>query len=351
MYRSKTNYTEEAFLLSTFSEFVKCWKSSKKSRLFIETVNGMAFMNFSVFLGNPSEAHSPRPSSQRPYPSSEERKDRKKKSAKKIQRDNERAAKFQAKKRKEQAAASAVSGDSPPATSSKVTENTRAAASAASGNPPQTSSPAESSAGAASVNFSFASPVAEDRTDDAMEGISDPQLSPEDLRQQPEDPPSLILPREEVRENPTEPPSENITITEEGLQENEDTASKETESPGLDFEFVNDVEAVRKKFRDLPGICTIAFSRDKFSWVKESKWFQMNKEHSRMSPEGYDPVYPGHTDIGVFSRRILRCKKPKLFLGSTNEEPCNSPAYDCCGCSPRTPRTPKMPPKGRALQK
>ena len=139
----------------------------------------------------------------------------KKKSFKKIQRDNERAAKFQAKKRKEQAAASAASGDSPPATSSK--ENTRAAASAANGDPPQTSSPAEMSVGAASVNFSFASPVAEDRTDNAMEGISDPQLSPEDLQQQLEDPPSLTLPHkgESVRENTTEPASEDITITEE----------------------------------------------------------------------------------------------------------------------------------------
>ena len=54
MHRRKNyNHTEEAFLLSTFSEFVKCWKSSKKSRLFIESVNGMAFMNFSVFLGDP----------------------------------------------------------------------------------------------------------------------------------------------------------------------------------------------------------------------------------------------------------------------------------------------------------
>ena len=114
------------------------------------------------------------------------------------------------------AAASAASGDSPPATSSKVIENTRAAASAASGNPPQTSSPAES-VGAAQINFSFASPVAEDRTHNAMEGISDPQLSPEDLQQQLEDPPSLTLPHkgESVRENTTEPASEDITITEE----------------------------------------------------------------------------------------------------------------------------------------
>ena len=196
MYRRKTNNTEEAFLLSTFSEFVKCWKSSKKSRLFIESVNGMAFMNFSVFLGNPSEAHSPHytPHHQRRYPSSKENK--RKKSAKKIQRDNERAAKFQENKRKELAAASAASGDPTPSTltSSKVQDKTRdeqAPASAASGYPPQTSSPApaESSVGAASVNFSFASPVAEDKTGNAME-VSGPQLSPENLEYQPEGPSS-----------------------------------------------------------------------------------------------------------------------------------------------------------------
>ena len=132
----------------TISEFVKCWRSSKKSRLFIDSVNGKAFMNFSVFLGNPSDIH------------------------------------FLS----------------------------------------------------LSVNFSFASPVAEDRTDNAMEGISDPQPSPEDLRQHLEDPPSLTLPHEgeSVRENPTEPASENITISEEVLQVNQETASEETMSPGLD---------------------------------------------------------------------------------------------------------------------
>ena len=60
MQNTKTNnfnYTEEEFLLPTFSEFVKCWKSNKKSHLFIE-VNSTAFVNFSVLLGNPSEAFS-----------------------------------------------------------------------------------------------------------------------------------------------------------------------------------------------------------------------------------------------------------------------------------------------------
>ena len=123
---------------------------------------------------------------------------------------------------------SAASGDSPsPATSSKLTM--RAAASAASGDPPQTSSPAESSFEAASVNFSFASPVAEDKTSDAMEGVSDPQLSPENLRHQPDDPqtdiPVQVSHNEEIMDT-SGPIPENITISEEVQQENQETASK-----------------------------------------------------------------------------------------------------------------------------
>ena len=203
----KTNQTEEAFLLSTFFEFIKCWKSSKRSRLFVDSVNGKAFVNFSVFLGNPSESHSnSTPGMRKPSP----RENKRKKSSKKIQRDNERAAKFQEKKRQEQAAASAAaaSGDppSPPSTSTKIKEKPKdeqAAASAASGDPPQTSSPAESSVGDPSVNFSFASPVAEDKTDNAMEGVSDPQLSPKNLRYQFENPssPTISQNGEIVKEN------------------------------------------------------------------------------------------------------------------------------------------------------
>ena len=234
MYRRKTNNTEEAFLLSTFSEFVKCWKSGKRSRLFIESVNGMAFMNFSVFLGNPSEAHfTPSPHPQRRHPSPKENK--RKKSSRKIQRDNERAARYQENKRKELAAASAASGNPTSSlNSSKVQDKTRdkqqAPASAASGgDPPQTSSPAEpSSVRASSVEFSFASPVAEDKSSNAMEGVSDPQLSPENLRHQLEDLPSLTRSQNEeiVREDFSGPIPENITISEEVQQEDKDTASK-----------------------------------------------------------------------------------------------------------------------------
>ena len=123
--RKNYNHTEEAFLLSTFSEFVKCWKSNKKSRIFIESVNGMAFMNFSVFLGNPSEAHfTPSPHPQRRHPSPKENK--RKKSSKKIQRDNEHAARYQENKRKELTAASAASGNpTAPLTSSKAQDKMR----------------------------------------------------------------------------------------------------------------------------------------------------------------------------------------------------------------------------------
>ena len=227
MTRTKTIQTEEVFLLSTFSEFVKCWKSSKRSRLFFDSVNGEAFVNFSVFLGNPNEAHSYSTPRQRNPPPEEKKK--KKKSFKKIQRDNERAAKFQEKKRQEEAAAKAASGVPPSATSS----------------------PAASSVRAASVNFSFASPAPEDVTNGTI-GISDPSPSPEDLHQQPdamegilsphpgsenlrqqlEDPPSFTFDFEEIaREDHTELTVENISISEE----NQETASEETESPGLDF--------------------------------------------------------------------------------------------------------------------
>ena len=139
---------------------------------------------------------------------------KRKKSSKKIQRDNERAAKFHEKKRQEQAAASsAASGDPPPSTSSQ----------------------AETSVKAASINFSFASPAAEDLTNDAMEGILSPQPSPENLRHQLEGSPPLNLSDNEeiARDNPTGPyfSFENTTISEE----NQETASEETESPGLDF--------------------------------------------------------------------------------------------------------------------
>ena len=89
------------------------------------------------------------------------------------------------------------------------------------------------------THHKWSGPAAEDLTNDAMEGILSPQPSPENLRQQLEDSPSLTLTlshNEDIaRENNTGPPFsfENITISEE------ETASEETESPGLDLWSIN----------------------------------------------------------------------------------------------------------------
>ena len=37
-------------LFETLVEFIKCWGSGRRSQLFVESVNGPAFMNFSTFL-------------------------------------------------------------------------------------------------------------------------------------------------------------------------------------------------------------------------------------------------------------------------------------------------------------
>ena len=99
-------------------EFNNCWRSGKKSRLIIESVNGLAFMNFSAYLGNPESVHVD-PFEKR-NPGSNVKRKPKKKSKKKTERDNVRAARFQAKKRQEEdAAAPEASKDDPlPTTSS-----------------------------------------------------------------------------------------------------------------------------------------------------------------------------------------------------------------------------------------
>ena len=87
--------SEEAFLYATFREFNKCWRSGKKARVIMESFNGQAFVNFSAFVGNPDDTHfHPRPSKQI-LP-----KKPRKKSEKKIKRDNDRAARFQENQRR-----------------------------------------------------------------------------------------------------------------------------------------------------------------------------------------------------------------------------------------------------------
>ena len=119
-----------------------------------------------------------------------------------------------------------------------------------------------------------------------VEGISDPQPSPEHLRQQQEDQSSLSasLDEEIDRENSTAEPSlENITITDEVLHENEKSASEETESPGLDFE---DTDTYRWSYEystmyGNPYLKAFRFrfvnsGEKKEEWVRESKWYTTN---------------------------------------------------------------------------
>ena len=163
-----------------------------------------------------------------------------------------------------------------------------------------------------------------------MEGVSSPQPSKEDLRQQVEDSPSLTLfqTEEEVREDQSEPFIENMTIQEQEVLQ---SAFEETESPGLDFELVHDVEAVRRRYLKTPHTGSY---NSKFRWAYESKWFS---ENQKTAPKKNSFSLNA---ASIFERRILRCGKPKLFAGSSKEEPCNSPAYECCLCSPRTPTKP-----------
>mgnify|MGYP003329483016 CR=1 FL=1 len=133
--------SEASFLFSTFNEFYKCWRSGANSRLFIESVNGKAFINFSAFIGYPDNAHF-KPWQHERNPSKGPRK----KSANKIKRDNDRAARFQARKRKEEEEAASVS---------KSAADLEAIA-ASSPNPSS-----ESVMTVSDIEFSFASPVPE----------------------------------------------------------------------------------------------------------------------------------------------------------------------------------------------
>ena len=116
--------------------YIPVHRSGKRSRLFIESVNGNAFMTFSVFLGHPGNAHFVPKNPQPP------KKKKKVKSKRKTDRDNQRAANFQERKRKEtEAAVSAAAAES----SESSGQNTSSPAT-------QTSS---------SLEFSFAEPALE----------------------------------------------------------------------------------------------------------------------------------------------------------------------------------------------
>ena len=112
-WKTPRHFSEEAFLCATFSEFIKCWGSGKRARIFVESMNGGAFVNFSTFLGNPGSDHinhrkmaattSRHPEGhhedipRNPHSGSAPTSSRKK-SKRKTERDNKRAAEFQKRK-------------------------------------------------------------------------------------------------------------------------------------------------------------------------------------------------------------------------------------------------------------
>ena len=124
-WKSQRHFSEEAFLQATFREFTKCWGSGKRARIFVESVNGGAFVSFSTFLGNPGAPHiDPRNfniaarTSRHPEGHHDSqnggnphfRTAPKKKSKRKTERDNARAAEFQRKKKKEDTKQAAAAG-------------------------------------------------------------------------------------------------------------------------------------------------------------------------------------------------------------------------------------------------
>ena len=147
-------------LFETLVEFIKCWGSGRRSRLFVESMNGQAFMNFSTFLGNPGTRNfrqnkmasedetqgypeSPKSTSlgnpekdhfrqdimtsgkeTQGYPEGPKssQNSKRKKSKKKTERDNQRAAIFQ-KRKQEDLLAAAANGNSLPSAAVTSTPN------------------------------------------------------------------------------------------------------------------------------------------------------------------------------------------------------------------------------------
>ena len=156
---------EDAFLFSTFSEFLKCWRSGTKARVIIESLRGHAFVNFSAYLGHPDDVHfKTRPTKRKPSGGP------RKKSARKIQRDNERAARFK-ERQKEGSMPVDNPGAAPPAPSPAVTSSPSAA----------------SAMTTSSLVFSFASPTPENlRQESRQEESMSMTLSDQKEQREPE---------------------------------------------------------------------------------------------------------------------------------------------------------------------
>ena len=167
-WKSQRHFSEEAFLQATFSEFVKCWGSGKRARIFMESVNGGAFVSFSTFLGNPGAPHiDPRKTAKTSrHPEGHHDSQNggnphfqaafKTKSKRKTERDNARAAEFQKKKKEE------AEQEAKEKTSRKDEEETKAASEEESEEVKESEMTISSlDSSPVSRKFSFASPVQE----------------------------------------------------------------------------------------------------------------------------------------------------------------------------------------------
>ena len=163
---------EEEFLFSSFIEFNKCWRSGTKARVIMESFNGVAFVNFTAFLGHPDDVHfDSRPAEQKPT------KKPRKKSDKKIKRDNERAAQFQKRKRKEEEEEEEAASDSKPTNKSAAPMQGK-------------------------FEFIFASPAQEDLSNLSTSSRADSQGQIENLRTNNENEDSMTDAQVTLRTNP-----------------------------------------------------------------------------------------------------------------------------------------------------
>ena len=204
---------EEEFLFSSFIEFNKCWRSGTKARVIMESFNGVAFVNFTAFLGHPDDVHfDSRPAEQKPP------KKPRKKSDKKVERDNERAAQFQKRKRKEEEEA---------ASDSKPTNKSAA--------PMQ-----------GKFEFIFASPAQEDLSNLSTSSRADSQ---ENLRKNSEEDDSMVDIQSTLNTNPEDEDdlSLNISLPEEEIsitncyEDSKMTPEEDNQSSSTDNE-TNEVE-------------------------------------------------------------------------------------------------------------
>ena len=245
-WKSQRHFSEEAFLQATFREFVKCWGSGKRARIFVESVNGGAFVSFSTFLGNPGTPHiDPRKAARTcGHPEGHHDSNQnggnphfqpafKKKSKRKTERDNARAAEFQ-KKKKEEAEQEAAGGKEK--TSRKDEEEIKAASEEEfeeSKESEMTISSLDSSPG--SRKFIFASPVQETLRQNTSLDISMIIDDEKDKTRQDETEVHNDWQNDNVDEDEVDSFSEYRDNLEGSREENNDNYGDVEEEPGKDM--------------------------------------------------------------------------------------------------------------------